>query len=136
MSAPAPAPLPTQDQRANAVLRYHYGYRVAQTISGLGRLFRFVGLAAGLFAVIFGIMGSETVMRPNPAMTGVADFQAQHNIYLLSVIFFGAFVAFLGWVAGVVIAGYGQHLKATLDQAVNTSPFLTDSQRAEVMRLV
>ena len=136
MSAPTSAPLPTQDQSANAVSRYHHGYRVAQSINGLGRLCKFVGLAAGLLVVIFGILGSETVMRPNPAMTGVADLQAQHNIYLLSVIFFGAFVAFFGWVAGVVIAGYGQHLKAALDQAVNTSPFLTDSQRAELMRLV
>jgi hypothetical protein len=92
-------------------------------------------LIAGIFVVFFGVMGSETVMRPNPGMFGVADYQAQHNMFLISVVFFGALVAFAGWVIGVVIAGYGQQVKATLDGAVHGSPFLSDSQRAQIMRL-
>jgi hypothetical protein len=45
------------------------------------------------------------------------------------------FFGFLVWCAGVLISAYGQHLKASLDTAVHSSPFLSDAQRAEVMSL-
>jgi uncharacterized membrane protein len=108
---------------------------VARSINGLGPLCKVVGLIAGIFVVFFGVMGSELLMRPNPSMTGLANYQTQHNVYLISVILFGALVAFAGWVIGVIVAGYSQHLKATLDAAVHSSPFLSDLQRAEIRRL-
>lgn len=85
--------------------------------------------------VLFGVMGSETLMRPNPSMVALANYQTQHNVYLISIIFFGALVAFCGWVVGVLLAGAGQHLNSTLDAAVNGSPFLSSSQRAQLLRL-
>jgi hypothetical protein len=123
------------DQSGKAVSRYQEGYRLARTISGLSQVCKVAGLLAGIFVVVFGVMGSETVMRPNPSMVGVASLQAQHNVYLLSVIFFGALVALIGWIVGVVLDGYGHHLKATLDTAVHGSPYLSSTQRAQVMRL-
>jgi hypothetical protein len=123
------------DQSAKAVSRYQEGYRLARTISGLSQVCKVAGLLAGIFVVVFGVMGSETVMRPNPSMVGIASLQAQHNVYLLSVIFFGALVALIGWIAGVVMGGYSQQLKATLDTAVHGSPYLSSTQRAPVMRL-
>jgi hypothetical protein len=123
------------DQSAKAVSRYQEGYRLARTISGLSQVCKVAGLLAGIFVVVFGVMGSETVMRPNPSMVGIASLQAQHNVYLLSVIFFGALVALIGWIAGVVMGGYSQQLKATLDTAVHGSPYLSSTQRAQVMRL-
>jgi hypothetical protein len=92
-------------------------------------------LLAGILAILFGVMGSETLMRPNATMVGVASVQAQHNIYLISVIVFGALVALIGWIVGIVLEGYGQYLQATLDTAVNGSPFLSNLQRAQLMRL-
>ena len=74
-------------------------------------------------------------MRPNPTMIGLANYQTQHNVYLISIIFLGALVAFAGWVIGVVLGGAGQYLNATLDTAVNGSPFLSNTQRAQLMRL-
>jgi len=74
-------------------------------------------------------------MRPNASMIGLASEQAQHNIYLISVIFFGALVALSGWIIGVLLDGYGHQLKATLDMAVNSSPFLSNAQRSQIMRL-
>lgn len=68
-------------------------------------------------------------------MISVASEQMQHNVYLISVIFFGALVALSGWVLGVLVAVYGQHLRATLDIAVHGSPFLSNVQRVQVMRL-
>jgi hypothetical protein len=123
------------DQSAKAAARYQHGYRLARTISGLSQLCKILGLLAGIFVVVFGVMGSETVMRPNPSVVGIASLQAQHNVYLLSVIFFGALVALIGWIIGVVVDGYGQHLKAALDTAVHGSPFLSNVQRSQVMRL-
>ncbi len=115
--------------------RYQNGYRVARSVGGLGHICQAVGLLAGILVVLFGVMGSETLMRPNPTMVGLANYQTQHNVYLVSIIFLGAVVAFVGWVIGVLLAGYGEHLNATVDSAVNSSPFLSNSQRAQLMRL-
>lgn len=131
MATPAAVPV---DLGSKAISRYQDGYRLARTITGLSELTKGVALLAGLFVVIFGLMGSESVMRPNPSMVAIASLESQRYVYLLSVIFFGAFVAMLGWVAGILISGYGHHLRASLDTAVNTSPFLTNTQRTQVMR--
>jgi hypothetical protein len=40
------------------------------------------------------------------------------------------------WALGVVISAQGQLLKASIDGAVNTSPFLVDDQRAKIMSLI
>lgn len=132
MATSAAAPI---DQSPKAISRYQEGYRLARTISGLSPLCKGIGLLTGVFVVIFGLMGSETVMRPNPSMVGMASLESQHRVYILSVIFFGALVAMIGWVIGIVLDGYGHQLKATLDTAVNSSPFLSNAQRAQVMRL-
>ena len=132
MATPATA---TVDNSAKAVSRYQDGYRLARTISGLSQVCKVAFLLAGIFVVVFGVMGSETLMRPNPSMFGVASAQAQHNVYLISIIFFGALVALIGWIIGVIVDGYGQHIKAGIDTAVNGSPFLSNLQRAQLMRL-
>jgi hypothetical protein len=131
MASSAAAP---PDQSAKAVSRYQQGYRVARSIGGLSHICQAVGLLAGILVVLFGVLGSETLMRPNPSMVGLANYQTQHNVYLVSIILFGAMVAFVGWVIGVLLAGYGQQLNATLDAAVNGSPFLSSSQRSQLLR--
>jgi hypothetical protein len=123
------------DHSENAVSRYLAGYRVVRTLGEFSQICKAVGLLAGIMVVLFGVMGSETLMRPNPSMVAVASEQAQHNIYLISVIFFGALIAFAGWLIGALIGGYGKHLEATLDLAVSGSPFLSNLQRARVMRI-
>jgi uncharacterized membrane protein len=136
VATPGRAPdLEIGSQSAKAVLRYQEGYRVAKAINGLSPLCKVVGLIAGMFVVFFGVMGSELLMRPNPALAGLANYQTQHNVYLISVIFLGLFVVLAGWIIGSLVAGYSQHLSATLDAAVHGSPFLNDSQRAEILRL-
>jgi hypothetical protein len=54
------------------------------------------------------------------------------SLALGSVIGGGA-VALVFFVAGVIIAALGQLLLAILDTAVNSSPILTDDQRARIM---
>jgi hypothetical protein len=132
MATPAPGPI---DKSAKAISRYRDGYRVAQSMSGLSQVCKGAGVLAGFVLIVFGTLASAAVMRPNPAMVAIASDQAQHNLYLISVILSGAFVALSGWIIGVVLEGFGQHLKATLDSAVNSSPFLSDLQRVQLMRL-
>jgi len=132
MASSAAAPI---DQSTKALSRYQQGYRLARTCGGLGQACQVVGILTGIMVVLFGVMGSETLMRPNPSMVSIASFQTQHNVYLVSIIFFGALVAFIGWVIGVVLAGGGQYLSAALDSAVHSSPFLSNAQRARLMRL-
>src|SRR5665213_3941383 len=100
MATPAAGPI---DQSVKAISRYQNGYRLAQTISGLSQVCKVAGLLAGIFVIIFGVLGSETVMRPNPSMIAIASEQTQHQVYLISVIFFGALVALSGWIGGVVL---------------------------------
>ena len=123
------------DQSAKAISRYQAGYRLATSISGLSQICKGVGVLAGILAIVFGVMGSETLMRPNASMVGMASVLAQHNVYLVSVILFGGLVALCGWIIGVALDGYGQYLQATLDTAVNGSPFLSNPQRAQLMRI-
>jgi hypothetical protein len=47
----------------------------------------------------------------------------------------GLIVAALFFVVGIIVAAQGQLLKATLDTAVHSSPFLTDDLRAVIMSL-
>lgn len=123
------------EESTRAVSRYQDAYRTAKAINGLGQLCKVVGVFVGIVMIFFAVLGSQTVMRPNPSLAGVVNYQAQGNLYLISAIFFGAVIAFIGWVIGVLVSGYGQHLKAALDEAVNTSPFLSDAQRAQLMKL-
>jgi hypothetical protein len=131
MATPAAA----LDQGTKVMSRYEEGYRLARMISGLSLIVKVVGVLAGIFVILFGTLGSATVMRPNAAMTGVVSLESQHYVYLLSVIFFGALVAMIGWLFGILLEAYGQHLKASLDAAVNGSPFLNNLDRTKIMRL-
>lgn len=54
---------------------------------------------------------------------------------LLAGLFFAAIVGGLFWVCGVIVAAQGQILQATLDNAVASSHFLTDAERADAMGL-
>jgi hypothetical protein len=50
-------------------------------------------------------------------------------------LFSGALGGIIIYVIGVLVSAQGQILKATLDTAVHTSPFLDDDQRLIAMRL-
>jgi hypothetical protein len=107
--------------------RYADAYRVARATVLIGTLIKVVGVllgltvGAGLFA-LFAWQGRQFGGNTAPLgffvglLTGVATF------------------AFF-FVLGTVVSAQGQLIKATLDGAVNSSPFLTNEQRAEAMSL-
>jgi hypothetical protein len=55
--------------------------------------------------------------------------------YLLVVIPFAAAVGAMFFFWGILVAAQGEILNATLDTAVNSSPFLSNEQRGRIMSL-
>jgi hypothetical protein len=99
--------------------RYRDGYRQARFISGFGQFVKIVGAGLGALVVVAGVASSS-------------DGALGTRIAIASAIGRGV-VALVFFVAGVIIAAQGQLLLASLDTAVNSSPILTDDQRARIM---
>jgi hypothetical protein len=98
------------------VNRYRDAYRVGAALVGLGNTIKIVG------AVLAGIIVLGSLSAGNGPFTLAGSFLA-------------AIVGGLFWVCGVIVAAQGQILRATLDNAVASSHFLTDPERADAMGL-
>ena len=100
--------------------RYTDAYRVAGAIVGVGGLVKTLGVVAAAVTVVIGLGAASTL---NSSVPLVAALPVALVTWLLL------------WALGVLVAAQGELLKANVDGAVNTSPFLLDDQRAEVMSL-
>lgn len=103
------------------VRRYKDAYRVGAALVGLGNAIKIVG------AIIAGIIFLGSLSSGNGPFGGAG--------LALGGIFLAAVVGILFWVCGVIVAAQGQILRATLDNAVANSPFLTDHERLDAMGL-
>jgi hypothetical protein len=101
--------------------RYADGYTAAGFIVGFGTVIKVVSFIAGAL-VLMGFIASNFHMGVASSVAGFAGM------------IFGALIAFVGFIAGVMVSAQGQMLKATLDSAVNTSPFLENQERRRIMR--
>jgi hypothetical protein len=112
---------------ADAYLRANFQTGLGKTIQTASLLIG--GVVAGL-ALIFAL--SELV--PQPGMFGASSntVGAAFGFFVATI---AAAMTGIGWIFGALISAQGQLLKATLDSAVNTSPFLDDSERARMMSL-
>lgn len=111
---------PDRRSRSPVVNRYQDAYRVGATWVGLGNTIKVVGL------ILAGIIFLGSLSAVNGLFGGGA---------LLAGSFLAAIVGGLFWVCGVIVAAQGQILQATLDNAVASSHFLTDPERADAMGL-
>jgi len=104
--------------------RYRDAYLVARATNGFGGLIKGIAIviAALLLLIGFLFMGEGHL--------GDATF-ALGVITIVSGIVAG--VGF--YIVGVLVAAQGQILKASLDSAVNNSPFLTNEHKAKIMSL-
>ena len=110
-----------QDVADRAVARYRDGYLVARATNGIGGVVKTLGFVLGGIIALAGfVFGSLDSGSP---------------VLMFAGFILGAVVAIPLFVLGVLVSAHGQVLKATLDEAVHTSPFLTDQQRASVMSL-
>ena len=95
--------------------RYANAYRVAGFIVGLGTAVKVLGVVAAL--------GVYAVSSSIGNQVGAGD---RMFVGVIAAIMVG----FFGFVVGVLVSAQGELLRATLDGAVNNSPFLTNDQRA------
>jgi hypothetical protein len=113
------APLTEASRTLSSVeTRYADAYVVARAIAAIGSTIKVIGICLGILILIAGAaVGSEAKML------------------FVGGLFLGAIVAIPIYILGVLVSAQAEVLKATLDTAVHTSPFLTKENMARVMSL-
>ncbi|MDR3706782.1 MAG: hypothetical protein P4L33_00650 [Capsulimonadaceae bacterium] len=115
----ATAEVNATDRYASSVAkRYTDAYRVAKIFAFFGGFTKVLGFLIAALMVAAGCVS----YNPNQTMA-------------VAAVGVGIVVWISSFVAGMLISAQGQVLKANVDTAVNTSPFLSDSQRATTMSL-
>jgi hypothetical protein len=106
------------NEQLAAVLRERYkdGYLNSRAIVGFGSSIKSVGAVLGI--LIF-----------------FASFLQKNTITIIFSVIAAMLVAIILYFLGVNISAQGQILQATLDSAVNSSPFLDSEQKIEMMCL-
>lgn len=118
-------PQPTGSHyRTHVMGRYKDAYIVAGAIDTAGVAIKALGgIAGALLFLVTLVTGSQ--------LSGL------QQLMLITVgLLFGCLVGGLAYLLGTLVAAQGQILRASLDGAVNTSPFLNDDERARAMGLV
>ena len=123
----APSQHPEIIESKNASERYHVAYRHAHWLEQAGDLIQTVGWVLGAIIFCGSIFVAHTVMNH---LTPTADWLPPAGLAIGAII-----TVFFLWLVGVLVYARGQDLEASLDSAVNSSPFLSNTQRAKVMSL-
>lgn len=95
-----------------------------------------IKVIGGVIAVIIVLGG----MMLSSAMSNVGGYGYNSGgigfFALVTSLFWGGGVFLIFYVFGVLVSAQGQILKAMLDSAVNSSPFLNNEHRAKIMSLI
>lgn len=117
--------VPSGDLANRAANRYIDAYRVARFIVGLGTFIKVFGAIVGVVVFLIGLLGASN-----------SSFGRGPNEGVMVVAFVvGVGVWFIFFIAGVIVSAQGQQLKASLDSAVYSSPFLDFEGKARAMSL-
>ena len=111
----------------NASDRYEDAYLHARRLVQAGDLIQTVGWFLGAIIFCGAIVAAHTVTTP---LTPAADWLPPARLAIGAIM-----TVFFFWLVGVLLCAGGHYLEASLDSAVNSSPFLSDAQRAKVMSL-
>ncbi len=101
--------------------RYRDCHRVAGLATGFGTTIKAFGWVTGTLTLASGVVSSLNVLGPLKFVFAFGGFIA------------AALVVLVFYVVGTVVAAVGQTLRASTDTAVNTSPFLSNEQKAYVL---
>ena len=113
-----------------AVKRYTDAYIVAKVTVGIGNAIKIAGLCVGCgIAVLSGLIAVSS-LNSNAGIGGIGGL-----LFGGIGVCFGVVVGLILFVFGVLLAAQGQTLMATLDTAVNSSPFLAEHEKAKAMSL-
>lgn len=110
-----------------AVRRYQDAYTVAKTANVFGSFTKTIGLVSAGIICFIGLIMMLFTATSWGAGAGFVMF--------LFALTFGAIVGAIFYILGIVLSALGQNLMATLDTAVNGSPFMTQEQKAQAMNL-
>ncbi|MFN6962335.1 MAG: hypothetical protein ACK4S4_01065 [Pyrinomonadaceae bacterium] len=116
--------------------RYRDGYRVARTLDGFGKLLKILGAVACGLIILAGLVAGQSMSNWSRGFGASASDSAAVTVgvFIYSAIS-GGLVGLIFWIVGTWFSAQGQILKAHLDSAVHSSPFLSDPERARVMSL-
>lgn len=111
---------------AKLIRRYRDSYRVAAFVIVVGGIVQLVGFVISVAIGAGGYSAAVTQFR----------FRQTEQYTTIAASLFTALVAFvIFFIAGVLVRAQGQSLRASLDCAVHSSPFLTNEEKASAMRL-
>jgi hypothetical protein len=114
--------------------RYTDAYREARMVVWIGQLIKTVGWILGVILGCGAVAAYLTQGQPQRATFG-SPFSGAYG-WLAAILAICAIITVcFFWAWGVLVCSKGQQLKASIDCAVNSSPFLSDEQRATVMSL-
>jgi len=97
--------------------RYTDAYRVASAIIAFGTTVKVIGAVVASIIVLAGIASSDSLGSSG----------------LIGGLLIAGIIGLIFWIAGVFVTAQGQLLRASLDTAVNSSPFLSDAEKAKMM---
>ena len=126
----APTTAAESSEVKSLMKRYKDAYRAARITTGVGFMIKGVGVLLGI--LIF--LGALALASAQRNVYGVRGGETE-VIALIVAAIFGGTVRLVFFIWGVLVSAQGQILKASLDGAVNGSPFLTNEQRATIMSL-
>jgi hypothetical protein len=111
--------------------RYTDAYIVAKVAVGIGNLIKTVGIVLGIL-IFFAAFSLGS-------FAGVSSRGSESGGEFMVILFIGAInafiVGFIFYVVGIIVSAQGQILRASLDSAVNSSPFLTNERKSQIMSL-
>jgi hypothetical protein len=126
MSVPKVIPFPAESGESTAALRrYKIAYQATETAINFAETVKLTSIFVGGLLVVAALMAFQT----DPAeRSGFPVFSA-------SLLAGAVLVVLVGQLWSAAIRVLGQLMATTNDLAVNSSPFLSDGQRAAVMSL-
>ena len=114
--------------------RYADAYYVANFQDGFGRAIKIGSLVLGGLVVSVSLLLTFASSLPQQGFFGSSPNFAGIGLGVIGALV-GVLIGGLGFVFGVLVSSQGQLLKATLDAAINSSPFLSDAERARMMTI-
>ncbi len=106
------------------VRRYGDAYRIGKGLARMGRLAKGLGLTLGVLTFLVAVLLASSNYPPGLSVA----------TKVLAASLLGILVAVSVFLLGELVGASGQVLQVTLDTAVNTSPFLDDTQKSQILR--